>query len=256
MALCAAILPAHVLITAEVRMLRRLLMSLFLVVVANQNQGSNPPVGTTPKTPVLTLGLVKTSTPGTSNPNIVPDGTAVESLVDASPDEIARTVEAFSYANKVLASPEFRQAVLNMNIPGCFQKNFYESQFVFSNEAVYNLLVSKSPVQLNVVWYDGQGDNQGYEVSVFPNTVGANRNAVQAAGKSMEHPLDSPKQKEAGFIATLLLHESSHVIGFRHNHCMLHGRENSIPYVMNSIYWNLAPTLYVPQQSIMKFIHP
>jgi hypothetical protein len=208
-------------------------------------QVSNPP---RPQVPSLTLGLVKRSALGTSNPNNVPEGIKIESLAEASTEQKVRTAEGFAYANKVLASAEFKQAVLAMNVPVCFQTNYYHDDFAFSNQAVYDLLVASSPLNLNVVWYDGVGNNEGYEVEVFKNTVGANRIAVERAGNSRAHPTDTKEQKEAGFVATLSMHETSHVLGFPHPPCRHHQITESIPYVFNQIYWDLAPKLAVPQQ--------
>lgn len=227
--------------------MRKLYAALFGVwSILSMAQGAAAPAV---KSPLLVMGQVKTAPAGMDNPNDV-DVTSIDALPDASADEKARTIEGFAYANKVLASAAFKQQVLSMNIPGCFRKNAYEANFVYSNQAVYDLLVSKSPLKLNVIWYDGTGDNQGYEIepTILKDTVGANRNAVQQTADSTEHPDETPNQKKAGFLATLLMHEASHVIGFQHPFCAFHQRDASIPYVMNQIYWDLAPQLSVPQQ--------
>lgn len=202
--------------------------------------------------PSIELGLVKMSAPGTTNPNIVPPGTTIESLADATPEQKARTQEGVAYANKMLSSPEFKKAVIDLNVRvSCFRDNYYHPDFRWSPQAVYDLFVSESPIRLNVVWYDGVGNNEGYEVDVFKNSVGANRVAVERAGASAEHPSNTKEEKEAGFLATLMLHESSHVLGFRHPttcHFIPHNSDGSVPYQMNHIYWDLADQIGVPQQ--------
>lgn len=119
----------------------------------------------TSKTPSIELGLVKMSAPGTTNQNDVPPGTTIESLADSTIEQKARTREGVVYANKMLSSPEFKQAVIDLNVRvSCFRDNYYHSVFRWSTPALYDLFVSESPIRLNVIWYDGVGDNQGYEV--------------------------------------------------------------------------------------------
>lgn len=202
-------------------------------------------------TPMIILGLVKMSALGTTNPNEVPVGMKIEDLADATAEQKARTQEGIVYANKMLSSAAFKKAVINLDVPSCFRRNYYHNGFHWSTQAVYDLFTTESPIKLNVIWYDGLPGNEGYEVTAFENSVGANRLAVEGAGVSAEHPTNTKEEKEAGFVATLMLHESSHVLGFRHPSCifpMPHEKERSIPYQMNEIYWNLANQVGVPQQ--------
>jgi len=200
------------------------------------------PAPTPPDHPIFVKGLVKHAPAGMNNPNDLPHSVQIASLPDAPPDQQALIDQAFAYANQVVAAPAFEIAVQHMDIPGCYQKNYYTPSFRYSNQAVYDLMLLKSPTVLNVIWYDGshphgRGSNQGYEVNIYDNTIGANQNAV-----AQEMGTD----RQAAFLASLILHESSHISGFQHPGCFLHRITRSVPYNMNDIYESVAQQLGLP----------
>ena len=156
------------------------------------------------------------------------------SVKDAKPEELAKITEAIANLNKVLASPEFKSDVLSMHA---------STKAGHSNQEIYDLMVSKSPIKLNVNVFDGTPEQnekyhtEGYEEESEPNTCFVNRYFWKDEYKY-----------SAGFLSSLMLHESTHVLGFVHHN--LWRKHSSVPYTMNYIYDDVAPKLGLPSSSV------
>jgi hypothetical protein len=147
-------------------------------------------------------------------PSIVP-GT-----VNCLPAERPMVDVAYEDLNKVLSSESFKRKVL--------AALFTEARGM-SNQQVYDLIVSESPIAVDLSMFTGTWKQnhlwhtQGYEDPGHPNVCFANRHFIQS--------------KEA--CASLLLHETMHIVGFRHDHV----KSTSVPYTMNRIYNGVATEL-------------
>jgi len=144
----------------------------------------------------------------------------VQGTVTCLPAERAMVDDAYHDLNKVLSSESFKSKVL--------AAPFTETRGM-SNQQVYDLAVSKSPVAVDFSMFTGTWKQNhlwhtmGYEDSMQPNVCFANRHFIRA--------------KEVS--ASLILHETMHIIGFRHDHV----KATSVPYTMNRIYDAVAAEL-------------
>lgn len=124
--------------------------------------------------------------------------------------------------NAVLASPAFNTAVTS--------STYDQTQTMGrSPEAIYDLMVSSSPLQLTITLYTDKNPfsgNEGFEDESSPGTAYGNLKAIQG---------------NRGFLASLVLHEIMHLLGFGHDKdkplC------SSVPYSMNRIYASVAQSL-------------
>lgn len=155
------------------------------------------------------------------------------SKVPANQQDITLAQEARDDLNAVLKSDQFRQAILNEHFdspqmirnckgPGC--------NVILTKQQLYDLLVTTSPKQITVTFYDYllpiTAGNQGAEDSRAWDTVFGNRKIING---------------NRGFLASLMLHELMHLLGFQHldeSHTC-----SSVPYSMNRIYGNVAAQL-------------
>ena len=139
-----------------------------------------------------------------------------------SAEESSLISNAQADLNKVLASPEFQQAVLAAHFTETNDK---------TNEEIYKLIASSSPVHLDIVLFKGGlkvnkwDHTQGFEDDSAPNVVFGNTYFIG---------------NRRGFLASLMLHEAMHVLGFHHYDEPV---TTSIPYTMNTIYDGVAQKL-------------
>ena len=187
--------------------------------------------------PSVIVDQVKDAPTG-QHPSTFPNTLQISSLADASPEEAALAAKSVGYLNQVVASDEFEGEVLVMDPANRFRKNVREGGS-FSNRQVFDLMVRKTPLHINVVFYDGdkvahKGREEGVEESGFVSTVFVNRYAVADKGSN---------DNQAGFLASLSLHEAMHLLGFMHPRPFV---TNSIPYWMNDIYSRTAAKMGLP----------
>jgi hypothetical protein len=159
-------------------------------------------------------------------------------IVGADQNAKALANGARGFLNALVSSPAFRDAVLAANfdptqMKQCQSKDSCGPQL--TKQQIYDLMVKNSPQTINVIFYTHHWPdegNQGFEDSVPPNTVFGN---IGKIGKNQ------------GFLASLMLHEWMHILGFRHDNSTTTCR--SVPYEMNGIYATVAlnhPELKVP----------
>lgn len=140
--------------------------------------------------------------------------------VNCLPAERAMVDAAYADLNKVLSSESFKSKTL--------AARFTETQGM-SNQQVYDLAVNKSPVAVDFTMFTGTWKQNhlwhtmGYEDDNHPNVCFANRHFIRS--------------KEV--CASLLLHETMHILGFHHKH----DKATSVPYTMNRIYDAVAAEL-------------
>jgi hypothetical protein len=141
--------------------------------------------------------------------------------------------DAFDDLNLVLASNEFKQAVLATHFdPAQTLRDCDEPECKkqMSPQDIYDLLTARSPIKVNVTLYNDSNPfsgNQGFEDDKnAPGIAFGNRDAIH---------------NERGFLASLMLHETMHILGFRHyvqkTNC------GSVPYLMNQVYVEVAMKL-------------
>ena len=144
----------------------------------------------------------------------------VRGTVSCRPGEREMVYAAYDDLNKVLSSDLFRTRLL--------AAQFTETQGMGNGE-IYDLAVNRSPIEVDFAMFTG-GFRQnhlwhtmGYEDPAHPTVCYANRHFIQ--------------RKEV--CASLILHETMHIIGFRHDDV----KATSVPYVMNRIYEAVAAEL-------------
>jgi hypothetical protein len=194
---------------------------LILVMAFARNQSIQAQGSTSDAVPQITLGKI--------NVIDLPQG--------ATPEEQAAIHEAVKDVNKVMASAEFKRAVLQMDAWG--QKGY-------SGQQVYDLVVKNTPITIDVTIFEGdhaqnhQSRTEGYEDESSPKTCFTNRYFLTGYGNN------------PGYLASLMLHESMHVLGFKH-----HGpgwmRAKYVPYRMNYIYDDVAKLLKLPTSDDVLF---
>jgi hypothetical protein len=135
-------------------------------------------------------------------------------------EEAAMVADAYSDLNKVLASDLFRMETL--------AAAFTEANGLDSL-GVYDLVVSRSPITVDLTMFTGTkwqnyfSRTMGYEDPNHPTVCFANRHFIRS--------------KE--LCASLILHETMHVVGFPH----AHAKNTSVPYTMNRIYEKVSAAL-------------
>jgi hypothetical protein len=153
--------------------------------------------------------------------------------VDIDPDDASLVKAALQDVNTALHSEQFKQAVLNEDFdPPQLTRDCDGSgcHILLTKKQLYDLLVSTSPKEIKVTLYDYllplTAGNQGSEDDRALGTVFANRKVVNG---------------NQGFLASLMLHELMHLLGFHHfdeaHTC------SSVPYSMNRIYGKVATQL-------------
>lgn len=156
--------------------------------------------------------------------------------VDATPDEIQLAKDAMDVVNAIVKTEEFKNAVLTAKYDPkqmqlCPKQNCGGPQL--TPQQIYDLIVQSSPQTLTVTYYRHHfldKGNQGFESTSALDTVFGNLGKIKG---------------DKGFLASLILHEWMHVLGFVHDTdtgpmC------KSVPYEMNVIYEKLAPQLHQP----------
>ena len=153
--------------------------------------------------------------------------------IGADEDEIPTIRNAAADLNQVLASAEFKDAVVHMHVS---QMELNGKQLTGSE--VYDALVSGSPhpVKVEMVSYKGISfimrnwvwGTEGLEDPRFPDTCFVNR-----------HKFNGQSDQE-GWLASLMLHEASHMVGFEHD-TDKSPLTDSVPYELNRIYASVAP---------------
>jgi hypothetical protein len=156
--------------------------------------------------------------------------------VEATPEEIKLAKDAMDIVNAIVRSNEFKNAVLiakydPKQMQLCPKQVCSGPQL--TPQQVYDLMVQSSPQTLNVTYYTHHRPdkgNQGFESTSALDTVFGNLGKIKG---------------DRGFLASLILHEWMHVLGFIHDTdtgpmC------KSVPYEMNVIYEKVAPLLHQP----------
>jgi hypothetical protein len=142
-------------------------------------------------------------------------------LADATPKEVALVQAAIADMNKVVASSNFKAAVLAAK---------FTEQNGLTNQEIYDLILRRSPIRLDVKFYtefmlvNFFSGNDGFEDRKSPNTCFGNRGAIKGS---------------RAFLGSLMLHETMHVLGFRHDGPVT----STVPYTMNRIYDHVAKQL-------------
>jgi hypothetical protein len=158
-------------------------------------------------------------------------------LIDASPTDKTLTSDAVVVLNKLLSSPQFKAAVMAAHFdPAQMKKcaNVNSCGPQLTKEQVYEMILASSPQKLGVTYYlhgtFSQG-NQGFDLAGI-NTAFVNDEKVHG---------------DKGYLASLMLHEWMHILGFRHD--SQHTWCESVPYQMNAVYAQVAksaPKLNLP----------
>jgi hypothetical protein len=150
-------------------------------------------------------------------------------IVEATQDDKALAVAALDALNRLVKSDQFKTAVLAADfdpaqIKQCKSQDSCGPQL--TKAKVYELMVSNSPQTINMIYYlhhwPDEG-NQGFEYPTPPDTVFGNDEKIKG---------------DEGFLASLMLHEWMHILGFRHDNRKT--RCHSVPYEMNAIYTMLS----------------
>jgi hypothetical protein len=124
---------------------------------------------------------------------------------------------AFERLQAVASSTAFKNAVL--------ASRFTETNNLTS-EQIYNLVVEKSPLSVDFTMFTGSlrqnhlWHTMGYEDENHPTVCFANRHFI----------------RDPNTCASLILHESMHILGFRHDG----NKSTSVPYSMNRIFESLS----------------
>jgi hypothetical protein len=199
-----------------------ILLQLFVIptAISPRSFAQAPPPAPTATVPSAVVGNVKYC------PKTIQHDTAIVGckLVDASPADQQLTKDAMVELNKLLVSPQFKAAVLAANFDPAQMKKCANQNSCgprLTNQQVYNMILANSPQKLDVTYYVhgvfSEG-NQGFDLSGV-NTAFVNDKKVNG---------------DKGYLASLMLHEWMHVLGFRHD--STHTWCESVPYKMNAIY--------------------
>lgn len=158
--------------------------------------------------------------------------------VDASQNDISLANNALAVVNTMVKSDEFKAAVLGANFDPAQMKTCPKNACgpQMTKQQIYDLIVASAPQKINVTYYRHHwpdAGNQGFEDSSALDTVFGNDGKING---------------DQGFLASLMLHEWMHILGF------VHDPKNgsvcrSVPYEMNVIYDKLAPVLHLPPSS-------
>lgn len=156
--------------------------------------------------------------------------------IKASPEEIKLAMDAMDIVNAVVRSGEFKNAVLSAKYDPkqtqvCPKQVCSGPQL--TPQQIYDLIVQSSPQTLNVTFYSHHWldkGNQGFESASALDTVFGNLGKIKG---------------DKGFLASLILHEWMHVLGFIHDPG-IGPMCKSVPYEMNVIYEKVAPLLHQP----------
>ena len=160
------------------------------------------------------------------------------SAVDGAPDDQALAQEATDALNTLVKSDQFKAALLAANFDPAQMTRKCEGELCnvpITREQLFELMVKNSPQKINVTLYlhhwPDRG-NEGFEDDKSLDTVFGNRAKIDGS---------------RGFLASLMLHEWMHILGFRHDEDNATCR--SVPYEMNVIYAQVAansPELKLP----------
>jgi hypothetical protein len=144
--------------------------------------------------------------------------------IEASQDDITLANNALAALNTLVKSDKFKAAVLAANFDPAQMKtcpnNVCGAQL--TKQQIYDLIVASAPQKINVTYYLHHWPNE-------VNTVFANDGKVRG---------------DQGFLASLMLHEWMHILGFHHDDSNTACR--SVPYEMNRVYETVAPQLGLP----------
>lgn len=136
------------------------------------------------------------------------------------PAEHAMVTAAYALLNEVLSSQLFKAETL--------AAAFTETSGL-TNQGIYDLAVSRSPIEVDFTMFTGTfmqnhvWKTHGYEDSRYPTVCFANRYFI----------------KRADTCASLILHETMHIVGFSHRQA----KHGSVPYTMNRIFEKVAREL-------------
>jgi hypothetical protein len=154
--------------------------------------------------------------------------------IAASQDDITLASNALAALNTLVKSDKFKAAVLAVNFDPAQMKtcpnNLCGAQM--TKQQIYDLIVASAPQKINVTYYLHHwpdAGNQGFEDPNGVKTVFAN---------------DGKVRRDQGFLASLMLHEWMHILGFHHDDSNTACR--SVPYEMNRVYETVAPQLGLP----------